>query len=62
MHQLHDWYMSYTANNDGDYIYAKIQKSHYGPGDDELHIELPELFQLFNFDALDKSIVSAYCL
>jgi hypothetical protein len=59
MHQLHDWYMSYTANNDGDYIYVKIQKSHYGPGDDELHIELPELFQLFNFDALDKSNLSS---
>ena len=27
-----------------------------------LAIEYPELFQLFNQDALDKSIVSCYCL
>ncbi len=27
-----------------------------------LSIEYTELFQLFNLDALDKSIVSCYCL
>ena len=30
--------------------------------EDEIHIELEEFFQLFNQDALDKSLVSCYCL
>ena len=29
---------------------------------DEVHVEFDELFQMYNFDALDKSLVSCYCL
>ena len=62
LHQLNAWYMLATRIHDGDWIYGKILESHYGPGDDEFQIELCELWQLFNFDALDKSIMSAFCL
>ena len=29
---------------------------------EEVHVEFPELWQLYNFDALDKSLISCYCL
>jgi hypothetical protein len=35
---------------------------HYGRGNDVIKIELPELFQLYNQDTLDKSVIHAYCL
>ena len=35
---------------------------HFLRGRDEIHIEFEELFQLFNQDAIDKSIISAYCM
>jgi hypothetical protein len=38
-----------------------VKKEHYFR-EDTINIELEELFQLYNQDALDKSIVSCYCL
>ena len=39
-----------------------IKDQQYVCGDDVINIEFSELFQLFNQDALDKSLISAYCL
>jgi hypothetical protein len=36
---------------------VKVKEEHYFK-ENEIWIELPKLFQLFNQDALDKSIVS----
>ena len=42
--------------------YLGIKDEHFLRGKAEVHIEFEELFQLFNQDVIDKSIVSAYCL
>ena len=61
MRKLHDWYMEKSANSE-NWIYAKFQNEHYGHGQGFDLIEFSELFQFYNGDAIDKSIVSAYCL
>ena len=60
MRRLHDWYMDVTKEG-RLYLYAKVRKEHYFH-EDEIIIHLEELFQLYNQDALDKSIMSNYCL
>ena len=62
LHQLNAWYLRTTKSQEGDWLYGKIPKDFFGPGDDEVQIEYCELWQLFNFDALDKSIISAFCM
>ena len=61
MRRLHKWYMQ--ASKEGkNWIMLGIKDEHYGRGNDEINIEFVELFQLYNQDAIDKAIVSAYCL
>ena len=61
MRRLHKWYMQ--ASSEGqNRILMGFRNEHYGHGDHEIMIEFDELFQLFNQDAIDKAIVSAYCL
>ena len=46
-----------------NWIVLRVTKKHHGKErDDMISIEFDKLFQLFNQDALDKSIISAYCL
>ena len=57
MRQLHDWYKDHIKNkNCKEYITADVREEHhfkrYG-----IHIQLDELFQLFNGRELDKSII-----
>ena len=62
MRRLHNWYMHATKAG-ANWIVLKVTEKHYGKDtDDMISIEFDELFQLFNQDALDKSIISAYCL
>jgi len=61
MRRLHEWYMQ-ASKEGNNMLMAAIREEHYFRGNDELHIEFEELFQLFNQDALDKSLVSCYCL
>jgi hypothetical protein len=42
-------------------LMVNVTKEHYICDNDRC-IELEELFQLYNQDALDKSIISCYCL
>lgn len=61
MRRLHKWYM--RASKEGkNWILLGYRNEHYGHGDGEIMIEFEELFQLYKGDAIDKSIVSAYCL
>ena len=61
MWKLHKWYLD--ACKEGQImITVGIKDEHYFHDDTEIHIDFEELFQLFNQDALDKSIISAYCL
>jgi hypothetical protein len=43
-------------------IYVGIRDEHYFNGVEAIYVEFEELFQLYNQDALDKTIVSCYCL
>ena len=60
MRKLHKWYLE-VAKEGRKYLVAQVGKDHF-LGKDEIHIEMEELFHLFNLYALDKSIVSCYTL
>ena len=50
------------ANKGTNWLILGIKDEHFLRGNDEIQIEFEELFQLFNQDAIDQSVVSAYCL
>ena len=61
MYQLHDWYMKITKRSNREGLMVKVKEEYY------FHklarsIDYSELFQLFYQDALNKSVVSLYCL
>ena len=60
MRKLHQWYLR-EVNAGRESLMVKVKPEHYFHGND-VWIEFPEIFQLFNQDALDKSLVSCYCL
>ena len=60
MYELHDWYMKITKSSNRESLMVKVKEEYYFHEND-LWVELSELFQLFNKDALDKSIISCYC-
>ena len=60
MRNLHDWYMN-AAKVGRKMLVAQVAQEYYFR-EETIHVEFPELFQLFNQDALDKSLVSCYCL
>ena len=61
MRRLHEWYMKACVEGEIMLIVG-VRDEHYLCGNDEIHIEFEELFQLFNQDAMDKSLISCYCL
>ena len=61
MYEVHQWYMQFTKTTNRESLMAKVKEEHYF-NETALSVEYTELFQLFNQDALDKSIVSCYCL
>ena len=61
MYELHDWYMKITKISNLESLMVQVEEDHYF-NMKALSVEYSELFQLFNQDALDKSIVSCYCL
>ena len=61
MYELHQWYMNITKISDRLSLMVNVKKEHYYH-EKAVSIEYFELFQLYNQDALDKSIVSCYCL
>jgi hypothetical protein len=61
LQKLHKWYME--ASKDGkNWIVLGINDEHYFRGTDDTNIKFAELFQLYNHETLDKSMISAYCL
>jgi hypothetical protein len=61
MRRLHAWYME-ACNEGKNYLYAAVKEEHFGHEPGNMLIEFPEFFQLFQGDALDKTLVTAYCL
>ena len=61
MRRLHEWYMQ--ASKEGTImLMVAVKDEHYFRVSDEICVMFEEFFQLYNQDALDKSIVSCYCL
>ena len=61
MYQLHQWYMNITKISNRESLMVQVKKDHYYH-QKLVTVEYSKLFQLYNQDALDKSIVSCYCL
>ena len=61
MYELHQWYMDITKISSRESLMVNVKKDHYYH-ETVVSVEYSELFQLYNQDALDKSIVSCYCL
>jgi hypothetical protein len=61
MRRLHEWYLKACRRGDR-YLTVYLRDEHYFRGGDEINIDVEELFQLFNQDALDKAVISCYCL
>ena len=61
MYELHQWYMDITKISDRLSLMVNVKEDHYYH-EKAVSVEYSELFQLYNQDALDKSIVSCYCL
>jgi hypothetical protein len=60
MRCLHIWYLN-EAKNGRTMIVARVPREYYDRPED-IHIDFDELFQMYNCDALDKSLMSCYCL
>src|SRR3990170_3834939 len=58
MRRLHDWYLR-EIKNGREALMVKVKAEHYFHEKD-LWAEFQEMFQLFNQDALDKSLASCY--
>ena len=61
MYELHQWYMDITKISNRESLMVNVKKDHYFH-EKVVSVEYSELFQLYNQDALEKSIVSCYCL
>ena len=61
MYELHQWYMDITKISNRESLMVNVNEEHYYHKKD-VTVEYSELFQLYNKDALDKSIISCYCL
>ena len=60
MRNLHEWYLR-EVKGDRIMIVAKVPQEYFFRPE-EVHVDFSELYQLYNFDALDKSLMSCYCL
>ena len=61
MYELHQWYMNITKISNRESLMVNVKEEHFFH-EKALSVEYSELFQLYNQDAPDKSIVSCYCL
>ena len=61
MYELHRWYMDITKISNRESRMVNVKEEHYYH-EKALAVEYSELFQLYNQDTLDKSIVSCYYL
>ena len=62
LRQLHEWYLQFCERDKTTrYITADIPEEYYFRRE-EIHVEITEFWQLFNLEALDKALMSCYCL
>jgi hypothetical protein len=60
MRNLHTWYGIATKGGI-ETIMVRVREEHYFQ-EYCVNVDFNELFQLYNLRALDKSIISSYCL
>jgi len=60
MRRLHAWYLD-VSRNQRTMIVLQVPSDFYFRRS-EIHVDFEELFQMYNFEALDKSLMSCYCL
>ena len=61
MCELHKWYMKYSS--EGNIMFAAhIKDNNFHRGMDDVWIELENLWDLYHQDALDKSLLSTFCM
>jgi hypothetical protein len=60
MRNLHSWYSDATKKGI-ESIMVRVKEEHYFQ-EYSVSVDFGELFQLYNLRALDKSIISCYCL
>jgi hypothetical protein len=60
MRNLHAWYSNATKKGI-ESIMVRVKEEHYFQ-EYSVSVDFGELFQLYNLRALDKSIISCYCL
>jgi hypothetical protein len=62
MRRFHEWYMDTCKNSGLDNVLLMVKDKHDLLGIDTLCVPFEELFQLYNAMAIDKVIVTCYCL
>ena len=63
MRRFHNWYMKTCRESGGtNTLYLRVKEEHDLVGIDLLTIPFEEFFQFFNQKALDKLMVTCYCL
>ena len=60
MRDLHNWYMS-VIHLGRKWLVLEVPYEYYYRKE-KIHIEFSELYQLFHFDAIDKTLMSCYCM
>ena len=60
LYKLNNWYMA-AAKQGREYLMAGVKDQHYFR-EYGVQVDFSELFQMYNQLALDKSIISCYCL
>ena len=61
MRRFHKWYMD-TCKSGKDILTLRVKEEHDLGGIDLLSVPFEEFFQFFNQKALDKIIITCYCL
>jgi hypothetical protein len=59
--RLHQWYL-HASKQGLQWIDLAIKDEHFFHGDAQIHVEMEELFQIFNQREIDVAIISCYCL
>ena len=62
MRRFHAWYMDICSKSGTDTLTLRVKEEHDLVGIDLLSVPHEEFFQFFNQKALDKTIITCYCL
>ena len=62
MRRFHDWYMDICRKSGKNTLSLSVKEEHDLVGIDLLSAPFEEFFQFYNLMALDKTIITCYCL